>query len=150
MIECEETPALICSQCLSDLHQADLFRKRCLEAEEYFRLKIPEEFFDKSRLDEESEVTSNLSSDNKFEEIEVKVDPEAFSAQDNRRNFNQRKKETWVNTIKSIQDSYQLQFSQERSKTKRQRAGILLLAMFENVQNSKLLSNTWENQAYKN
>lgn len=33
----KEHPALICLQCVKELNHADLFRKKCLEADEYFR-----------------------------------------------------------------------------------------------------------------
>lgn len=37
VVEHEEIPALICQQCVKDLNHADLIRKKCLHADEYFR-----------------------------------------------------------------------------------------------------------------
>lgn len=84
MIECEESLALICQKCIKDLYHADLLRKKCLRADKAFRSKIPQNFFDKSRLEDEDEDWKNLNSDLwlpydekntlKSEEIEVSVD----------------------------------------------------------------------------
>lgn len=44
MAERKEYPALLCLQCFREMNQADSFRKKCLEADEYFRsLKISQD-----------------------------------------------------------------------------------------------------------
>lgn len=42
MVEYDDKPALICQQCVKDLFLANVLRKKCLQADEYFHSTYPE------------------------------------------------------------------------------------------------------------
>lgn len=73
VIECSDSQAVICEECEQDLNKADLLRKNCLRAREYFHSPIPKVFL---KLDDRHDNVSNfikgpIESDTEKEQDEI-------------------------------------------------------------------------------
>lgn len=77
VLETNDVPAVICGSCVYELWNADKLRKRCIDANEYFRTKIQKTFLKTKSFNSPTKLDNAIVKDDSVE-VKMEEDPDWY------------------------------------------------------------------------